>query len=110
MTYFQFLKLENVKGILNQQFQSITTAAIVISITTLASRFLGLIRDHILAGTFGAGEILDIYYASFRIPDLIYNLLVLGALQQDLFRFLHVIWMSAVTIVLLKETKNPGIL
>ncbi|MBI4133321.1 murein biosynthesis integral membrane protein MurJ, partial [Candidatus Uhrbacteria bacterium] len=37
-------------------------------------------RDRILAGQFGAGEQLDIYYAAFRIPDFIYNLLILGAL------------------------------
>ncbi len=45
------------------------------------SRFLGIFRDRILAGQFGAGDTLDVYYAAFRIPDLIFNLLVLGALS-----------------------------
>lgn len=55
--------------------------AAVLAATSLASRLMGLFRDRILAGTFGAGEQLDIYFAAFRIPDFIYNLLVLGALS-----------------------------
>ena len=49
--------------------------------SSLISRLLGIFRDRILAGQFGAGDTLDIYYAAFRIPDLIFNLLVLGALS-----------------------------
>ncbi len=40
-----------------------------------------MVRDRILAAQFGAGDTLDIYYAAFRIPDTIFNLLVLGALS-----------------------------
>ncbi|MEK7514403.1 MAG: lipid II flippase MurJ, partial [Patescibacteria group bacterium] len=36
------------------------------------SQLLALIRDRLLAHTFGAGKALDIYYAAFRIPDLIF--------------------------------------
>ncbi len=61
--------------------QSITMAAFIISLAGIASRILGLLRDRILASQFGAGDTLDIYYAAFRIPDLVYNLLVLGALS-----------------------------
>lgn len=60
--------------------RSVAGAALVITLSGLASRFLGLLRDRFLAGTFGAGDTLDAYYAAFRIPDLIYNLLILGAL------------------------------
>lgn len=66
---------------LQKPIDNITTAAFIIAITSLTSRFLGVFRDRILAGSFGAGETLDIYYAAFRIPDLLYNLLVLGALS-----------------------------
>jgi len=61
--------------------QSIMAAAFIISLAGVASRILGLFRDRILASTFGAGDTLDAYYAAFRVPDLIYNLLVLGALS-----------------------------
>lgn len=70
---------------LKQLFQSkttgITAAAILIAVFSLISRLLGIFRDRILAGQFGAGDILDAYYSAFRIPDLIYNLLILGALS-----------------------------
>lgn len=39
---------------------------------SLASQFLGLWRDRMLASTFGASTELDIYYAAFRVPDLVY--------------------------------------
>ncbi len=69
------------KKIFRGQINSITIAAFLVAISSLASRFLGIFRDRILAGEFGAGTNLDIYYAAFRIPDLIFNLLVLGALS-----------------------------
>jgi putative peptidoglycan lipid II flippase len=61
--------------------ESITAAAFIIALSGFASRFLGLFRDRILASQFGAGDILDSYYAAFRIPDLLYNLLIVGALS-----------------------------
>ena len=33
---------------------------------------LGLIRDRLLAYSFGASSTLDIYYVAFRIPDFIF--------------------------------------
>lgn len=61
--------------------KSVTIAAVVMAIAGIASRILGFVRDRILAGKFGAGDTLDIYYAAFRIPDIMFDLLVLGALS-----------------------------
>ncbi|MDP2736863.1 MAG: murein biosynthesis integral membrane protein MurJ [bacterium] len=69
------------KRLFNGEINSITLAALLVGGSSLISRFLGIFRDRILAGQFGAGDTLDIYYAAFRIPDLIFNLLVLGALS-----------------------------
>ena len=41
---------------------------------TLASQLLALLRDRTFAHTFGAGEVLDLYYAAFRVPDLVFAL------------------------------------
>lgn len=60
---------------------SITGAAFLIAAMGLASRFFGLIRDRILASKFGAGDTLDAYYAAFKLPDMVFNLLILGALS-----------------------------
>ena len=63
------------------QARSITAAAFVVAAASLVSRILGVLRDRVLASEFGAGVELDIYYAAFRIPDMIYNLIVIGALS-----------------------------
>ncbi|MBI2444135.1 MAG: murein biosynthesis integral membrane protein MurJ [Candidatus Magasanikbacteria bacterium] len=65
---------------LSAESKSVTGAAVVISGATLASRLVGLLRDRALAHYFGAGPVLDAYYAAFKIPDLLYNLLIVGAL------------------------------
>lgn len=67
--------------ILNSQSGSIAGAAMVLATASIVSRFLGLLRDRMLAGGFGAGDTLDVYYAAFRVPDLVYNLLIMGALS-----------------------------
>ncbi|MDP2365005.1 MAG: murein biosynthesis integral membrane protein MurJ, partial [Ignavibacteria bacterium] len=69
------------KKLLAKSIDSVTAAAFLVGASSLVSRLLGVVRDRILASSFGAGDTLDIYYAAFRIPDLIFNLLVLGALS-----------------------------
>ncbi len=59
----------------------VTAAAMIIAIASLASNIVGVLRDHTLAATFGAGHALDAYYAAFRVPDFIYNLVIVGSLS-----------------------------
>ncbi len=61
---------------------TVSRAAIILGATALLSNVLGLFRDRLIAGHFGASNQTDIFYASFRIPDLIFNLLILGALSS----------------------------
>ena len=49
-------------------------AAYLLAALTLASQLLALLRDRVFAHTFGAGEVLDLYYAAFRVPDLVFAL------------------------------------
>lgn len=69
------------KKILFKLNNSVTGGAIIIAVFSIISKILGLLRDRLLASGFGAGDILDAYYAAFRLPDLIFNTLVLGALS-----------------------------
>jgi len=62
----------------NSQTKTISGAAGILAITALISRLLGLVRDRLLASTFGAGSDLDVYFAAFRIPDFVYNILIAG--------------------------------
>ena len=60
---------------------SVRTASILLLVTLFISNLLGLVRDHFLASYIKTSE-LDIYFAAFRIPDLIFNMLILGAISS----------------------------
>jgi len=71
-----------VKKIINHTSKTVFSAAFILAITALLSRILGLVRDRLLAGKFGAGNELDIYFTAFRLPDLIYSILIMGAVSS----------------------------
>lgn len=54
-------------------------AAFIISFSYFLSRVLGLVRDRLLASNFGVSAQTDAYTAAFRIPDLLFTLIVSGA-------------------------------
>lgn len=56
-------------------------ATVYIAIFAVLSKILGLLRIFAFSNRFGAGEEIDIYVAAFRVPDLIFNLLILGTLS-----------------------------
>ncbi len=64
----------------NFQTKSITKAAGFLGIAAFISGLLGLFRDRLLAGHFGAGYELDVYFTAFRIPDFIYGVLIIGGI------------------------------
>lgn len=59
---------------------SILSAAAVIMCMVMFSRVLGLLRDRLLATYFTVDE-LGVYFAAFRLPNLLFELLVMGALS-----------------------------
>ncbi len=63
------------KAFLSKEFSSTHEAAVLLAVFSLFSQILALVRDKLLAYMFGAGAVLDTYYAAFRVPDLIYALL-----------------------------------
>ncbi len=56
-------------------------AALLLGLTYFVNNILGLLREVIIANKFGATRASDIFFASFRIPDLIFQLLILGTLS-----------------------------
>ncbi len=80
---------------LNNQSKTITGAAIILGAASLASRLLGLIRDRVLAHYFGAGPIMDSYYAAFKIPDMLYTLSIIGALSAGLIPIFTKIYLKS---------------
>lgn len=81
ITYNLFMKLKNLSAV------GLGTLLLVAS--SFLSKALGVLRDHTFANIFGTGLLgekynLDAYFAAFRIPDLIYMLLIYGALSAAL--------------------------
>lgn len=57
---------------LSRETRGMHQAAYLLAAFAFASQLLGLLRDRTLAFAFGAGHTLDLYYAAFRIPDLLF--------------------------------------
>ncbi len=62
-------------------YNTIGWSSLLIAVLTLGSRIVGLLRIRIFASRFGAGPILDTYYASFRIPDFLMGIFIVGTLS-----------------------------
>jgi putative peptidoglycan lipid II flippase len=61
-------------NIFNREIIGLHEAAYLLAFFAFLSQLLALVRDKLLAHTFGASHTLDLYYAAFRIPDLIFVL------------------------------------
>jgi putative peptidoglycan lipid II flippase len=57
---------------LHKEVSNIHRAAYLLGFFALCSQVLALVRDKLLAYTFGAGTELDLYYAAFRVPDFLF--------------------------------------
>src|SRR5712672_312559 len=58
-----------------------TRATGVVGVAVMCSRLLGLIREQVFAGLFGAGKNLDAFLMAFRLPNLLRDLFAEGALS-----------------------------
>ena len=59
-------------------------AGLILSIAFLVSRALGYVRTVVLGATFGTGSDLDAFFAAFRVPDLIFQIVAAGAMGSAL--------------------------
>lgn len=73
---------EKVKNWLSKP-SALNRAAILLMITMTLSNVLGLVRNVILSKNISLDR-LDAYYTAFNIPDLVFNLMVLGAISTAL--------------------------
>ncbi len=82
----------NFKKIFNHKSETIFGAAMLIGGIMLFGSFLGFLRNALLASRFGASANLDIYYASFRLPDMIYNIFIMGAISAAFIPIFSEYW------------------
>ena len=61
---------------------ALARAGLVVSGAYLVARVLGYVRVVVIGTTFGAGPDLDAFFAAFRIPDLIFQLVAAGAVAS----------------------------
>ncbi|RJQ34994.1 murein biosynthesis integral membrane protein MurJ [Candidatus Parcubacteria bacterium] len=71
---------------------TVTGGAFLIAFFSFLSKLFALFRERLIAHNFGAGELSDIYYSAFRLPDLIFNTLVLGALTSAFIPVFQKVW------------------
>lgn len=74
------------------QDSNLKQAVGILFVTVLISNVLGLIRNVIIANrvgvAFGSIGPLDNYYAAFVLPDLLYNIIIVGALSSAILPLL----------------------
>ena len=73
--------LRNGSNFLSRRQTSILSAASVVMVMIAISRLLGLVRNRVLAHFFSA-EDLAVYFAAFRLPEVIFEILVFGSLSS----------------------------
>ena len=61
---------------------SVVEAAVLLMLALLASRGLGVVRQVIFNAAFGTGPDANAYYAAYRLPDTLFNLISGGALTS----------------------------
>ncbi len=57
-------------------------STMIVSSMTMLSRILGLVRDMVLLGVFGAGGLMDAFVMAFKIPNFLRRLFAEGAFSQ----------------------------
>lgn len=68
--------------------RTIARAGIVVTIAFAISRVLGYARYMVIGSTFEASRDLDAFFAAFRIPDFLFQLVAAGALSSALIPIL----------------------
>lgn len=74
--------LQKSLALLLKQQTNILSAAFMIMATVIFSQLLGLVRQRLLVGIFGASNTLGVYLASSRLPDFVFQIIIAGALSS----------------------------
>ena len=74
--------MEEREGLENENREQVAKAASIVMVAILVSRILGFIRERAVAEVFGRTATTDVFFAAFALPDLMYQLLVGGALSS----------------------------
>ncbi len=59
--------------------RSLAASAIIVGLAFVLSRILGLVREVVLANQFGTSSAMDAYVSAFRVPDLLFLVVIAGS-------------------------------
>jgi len=65
---------------------------LIIAFFSFLAKIFALLREKLIAHNFAASGMTDVYYSAFRLPDLIFNTLVLGALTSAFIPIFQRVW------------------
>lgn len=81
LAFYRMWIFRKVRDFIFSRQVDILSAAAVISGSIFVSRVLGLVRDRVLAHYF-VGEDIAIYFAAFRLPDTLFEILIMGSISS----------------------------
>ena len=66
----------------SKSHKGLLASSLVVSGMTLLSRIMGMVRDVVIAASFGAGASADAFFVAFKIPNFLRRLFAEGAFSQ----------------------------
>ncbi|WP_022846865.1 murein biosynthesis integral membrane protein MurJ [Desulfurobacterium sp. TC5-1] len=109
--------------------KSIGKSFLIVALSILSSRVFGLLRDVVIASTFGAGRTTDVFFVAFRIPNMLRRVFAEGAFSSAFTpafakklqiskeeavkfasRFFFILSISLLTVVIIGEIFTPLII
>lgn len=75
------IRLKNSNAFLFKTQNTILSAAVILGIASGMSAVLGLVKTRLLASYFGVSKELAIFYTADKVPNLIYSILIVGAVS-----------------------------
>jgi len=80
-----------INRLLNSKTKTVSAAAFFVALSTLLGYILAILRDNFLAN-FLTNSQADVYWAAFRVPDLVYGLLITGGVTAAFLPVLAGYW------------------
>lgn len=76
--------LDKGKELLGQKQESIISAAFIMMVLVGLTKIAGFVKIHLFARMFGASRELDVFWAAFTVPDLVFYIIVAGSVNAAL--------------------------
>ncbi|MBN1618969.1 murein biosynthesis integral membrane protein MurJ [Candidatus Dojkabacteria bacterium] len=70
--------------VLKQRQESIVSAAFIMMFLLVFTKIAGFLKAHLFARFFGTSPEMDVFWAAFTVPDIIFNVVVVGSINAAL--------------------------